>query len=147
MINEIKDRKLILTPFFQRKLVWRIAHKVDFIKTILLGYPFPEIFISRGNIDLATMQSTSALVDGQQRMNTIKEFLDDKVVVDGGRYSELTPAQKETFLKYEIAIIDLEYRAGRSTDYRDIQAPESHILRPIDDMRNCPQSTAHPSLC
>jgi Protein of unknown function DUF262 len=108
LINEIKDRKLILTPFFQRKLVWRIAHKVDFIKTILLGYPFPEIFISRGNIDLDTMESTSALVDGQQRMSTIKEFLDDKFAVDDQKYSQLSPLQKEAFLKYEIAIIDLD---------------------------------------
>lgn len=108
VINEIKDQRLILTPFFQRKLVWRIAHKVDFIKTILLGYPFPEIFISRGTIDVATMQSTSALVDGQQRMSTIKEFLEDRFAVEGRKYSELTPTEKEAFLKYEIALIDLD---------------------------------------
>jgi hypothetical protein len=88
--------------------VWRDAHKVDFIKTILLGYPFPEIFISRGDIDVQSMQSTSALVDGQQRMSTIKEFLEDKFPVDGKRYSELSPTEKEAILKYEIAIIDLD---------------------------------------
>jgi len=108
LINEVKDDKLILASYFQRKLVWRLAHKVDFIKTILLGYPFPEIFISRGDIDLQSMQSTSALVDGQQRMSTIKEFLEDKFPVDGKRYSELTPTEKEAILKYEIAIIDLD---------------------------------------
>jgi len=108
VINEIRSGKLILTPYFQRKLVWRIAHKVDFIKTILLGYPFPEIFVSRGTIDVATMQSTSALVDGQQRMSTIKEFLEDKFPVDGNKYSQLSPMQKEAFLKYEIALIDLD---------------------------------------
>ena len=37
LINEVREGKLILAPYFQRKLVWRIAHKVDFIKTILLG--------------------------------------------------------------------------------------------------------------
>jgi hypothetical protein len=108
LINEVKEGKLILAPYFQRKLVWRIAHKVDFIKTILLGYPFPEIFISRGSIDLESMQSTSALVDGQQRMTTIKEFIEDKFPVEGHRYSELTPIEKEALLKYEIAIIDLD---------------------------------------
>jgi Protein of unknown function DUF262 len=108
VVNEIKDRKLILTAFFQRKLVWRIAHKVDFIKTILLGYPFPEIFVSRGTIDLTTMQSTSCLVDGQQRMSAIKDYLDDKFTVDNGKYSELPAQAKEAFLKYEIAIIDLD---------------------------------------
>jgi hypothetical protein len=108
LINEVKEGKLILAPYFQRKLVWRIAHKVDFIKTILLGYPFPEVFISRGNIDLLSMQSTSALVDGQQRMTTIKEFIEDRFPVDGHKYSDLKPSEKESFLKYEIAIIDLD---------------------------------------
>lgn len=108
LVNEIKAKKLILAPYFQRKLVWRIAHKVDFIKTILLGYPFPEIFISRGKIDLQSMQSTSALVDGQQRLSTIKEYLADGFAVDGKRYSELSPSEQEAILKYEIAIIDLD---------------------------------------
>lgn len=108
LINEVRSEKLILAPYFQRKLVWRLAHKVDFIKTILLGYPFPEIFISRGDIDLQSMQSTSALVDGQQRMSTIKEYLEDKFPVDGRIYSDLSPSEKEAILKYEIAIIDLD---------------------------------------
>jgi hypothetical protein len=108
VINDVKDRKLILAPYFQRKLVWRLAHKVDFIKTILLGYPFPEIFITRGNIDVTTMQTTSALVDGQQRVTTIKEYIEDKFIVDDRKYSGFSPTEKEAFLKYEIAIIELD---------------------------------------
>jgi hypothetical protein len=108
LINEVKENKLILAPYFQRKLVWRIGHKIDFIKTILLGYPFPEVFISRGKIDLQTMQSTSALVDGQQRLSTIREYLADGFAVDGKKYSELSPGEQEQILKYEIAIIDLD---------------------------------------
>lgn len=38
LVNDINGDALILSPFFQRKLVWRRAHQVDFIKTILLGY-------------------------------------------------------------------------------------------------------------
>jgi hypothetical protein len=108
VVNDIKGEALVLAPYFQRKLVWRLAHKVDFIKTILLGYPFPEIFISRGSIDLHTMRSTSCLVDGQQRMTTIKEYLDDKFPVEGKKFSALSPQDKADFLKYEIAIIDLD---------------------------------------
>jgi hypothetical protein len=117
VVNEIKDQKLIIAPFFQRKLVWRLAHKVDFIKTILLGYPFPEIFVSRGTIDLTTMQSTSCLVDGQQRMSTIKEFIEDRFPVEDVKYSQLSPQEKEAFLKYEIAIIDL-----------DLEQDDAHII-------------------
>jgi len=108
VVNEIRDKKMILSPYFQRKLVWRLAHKVDFIKTILLGFPFPEIFVSRGSIDLQTMESTSCLVDGQQRMSTIKEYIEGKFSADGKLFSDLSPQEKEAFLKYEIAIIDLD---------------------------------------
>jgi hypothetical protein len=54
------------------------------------------------------MQSTASLVDGQQRMSTIKEFIEDKFPVDSKKYSQLSPLEKEAFLKYEIAIIDLD---------------------------------------
>jgi hypothetical protein len=108
LINDIKAGRVILSPHFQRKLVWREMHKVDFIKTILLGLPFPEIFISRGTLDVETMASTSCVVDGQQRMNSIREFIDGEFRVDGKFFAELNVTEKEEFLKYEIAVIDLD---------------------------------------
>lgn len=106
--NDIKTEKIILAPYFQRNLVWRLTHKIDFIKTILLGYPFPEVFLSRGMINLEDMSSTSSVVDGQQRLTTIREFVDGDFAVEGRRFSDLTPSEKESFLKYEIAVIDLD---------------------------------------
>jgi uncharacterized protein with ParB-like and HNH nuclease domain len=108
IVKDIRGGSIILSPYFQRKLVWRIAHKVDFIKTILLGYPFPEIFLSRGTLDVVTMNSTMCVVDGQQRMSTIQEFIKDGFSVDGKTFTELTETEQKEFLKYEIAIIDLD---------------------------------------
>jgi len=108
LVNEIKNRRLIMSPYFQRNLVWRQIHKVDFIKTILLGYPFPQIFIAKGNIDLETMTTTSCIVDGQQRMNAIFEFIRDKYKVDDLFFSDFDAKTKERFLKYQIPIIDLD---------------------------------------
>lgn len=108
IVMDIRSGAIILAPYFQRKLVWRLAHKMDFIKTILLGYPFPEIFLSRGTLDVVTMKSTSCIVDGQQRMSTIDDFIKDKFQVDDRVFSELTQDEKERFLKYEVAIIDLD---------------------------------------
>lgn len=108
IINEIKNKRLIMSPYFQRNLVWRQLHKVDFIKTILLGYPFPQIFIARGSINLETMSTTSCIVDGQQRMNAIQEYLKGSFKVDNKLFSELNPKEKEAFLKYQIPIIDLD---------------------------------------
>lgn len=108
IVNEIKAGRLIPDAYFQRNLVWRDIHKQDFIKTILLGLPFPQIFISRGKIDVENMTTTSCVVDGQQRINAIIGFIDDKFDVDGKKYSELNGSEKSEFLKYEIATIELD---------------------------------------
>lgn len=110
LMNEIKGGKLILAPYFQRKLVWRKIHKIDFIKTILMGFPFPEIFIANGDIDIEKMTNTSRVVDGQQRLNSIDEFIKNKFDVDGKFYSSLSADEKAEFLKYEVAVIDLDIR-------------------------------------
>jgi hypothetical protein len=108
IVNEIKSGRLILSPYFQRELVWRKTHKQDFIETILLGFPFPQIFVSRGNIDVEKMIVTSLIVDGQQRMSTIMEFVGGKLDVNGRTFSTYTPDEKNNFLKYEVPVIDLD---------------------------------------
>lgn len=108
VINDIKSKRLILSPYFQRNLVWRQIHKVDFIKTILLGYPFPQIFIAKGSIDLAKMSTTSCIVDGQQRMNSIYEYIKGEFKVDNKYFDDLDPKSMEEFFKYQIPIIDLD---------------------------------------
>lgn len=108
MVNDIKNNRLILSPYFQRNLVWREIHKVDFIKTILLGYPFPQIFIAKGTINLDEMSTTSCIVDGQQRMNSIMEFVSNKLKVDNRLFEELNITEKTAFFKYQVPIIDLD---------------------------------------
>jgi len=111
MVNDVRSERLILSPYFQRNLVWRDIHKRDFIETIFKGFPFPQIFIARGDIDVETMTSQSCVVDGQQRMNAIMEFIQDKYPVNGKKYSEMEQDDKEMFLKYQIPVIDLEMKA------------------------------------
>ncbi len=108
LVNEIKSKRLIMSPYFQRNLVWRDIHKVDFIKTILMGLPFPQIFIAKGTIDLESMTSTSCIVDGQQRMSTIVEYINGTFKVDKMYFKELSPEVQEEILKYQIPIIDLD---------------------------------------
>lgn len=108
LVNDIRKGRLIPDAYFQRNLVWREVHKKDFIKTILLGYPFPQIFISKGRVDVAAMETISCVVDGQQRSNAIVAFIDGEFDVDGRRYLDLTENEKSEFLKYEIAVIELD---------------------------------------
>ncbi|MGB0368018.1 MAG: DUF262 domain-containing protein [Flavobacteriales bacterium] len=108
LIGEIRREKLIISPHFQRNLVWRTIHKIDFIKTILLGYPFPQIFLAKGELNPDELTTTSVVVDGQQRMNSIVEYISNEFKVDGKHYKDLSKEEREDFLKYEIALIELD---------------------------------------
>ncbi len=108
LVDDVKKGRLIPDAYFQRNLVWREIHNKDFIKTILLGYPFPQIFISKGKVDVTNMSTTSCIVDGQQRTNAIVTFIDNKFDVDGKFYKDLSDDEKSDFLKYEIAVIELD---------------------------------------
>jgi len=110
LVNDIKNKRLIVAPFFQRNFVWRVSHQIDFIKTILLEYPFPQIFIAKGDLDIDSMINTSSIVDGQQRMTTISRFVSDKFKVDGLYFSEMSAEIKEKFLKFQVPIIDLQIK-------------------------------------
>ena len=108
LVNDVRKGRLIPDAYFQRNLVWREIHNKDFIKTILLGYPFPQIFISKGKVDVASMSTISCIVDGQQRTNAIVKFIENEYEVDGKFYTNLTEEEKSNFLKYEVAVIELD---------------------------------------
>lgn len=108
LVRDIKNGTLIPNAYFQRNLVWRDIHKKELIKTILLGYPFPLIFISQGGIDVEKMTATSCIVDGQQRCDAIESFIDGDYKVDGRFFSEFTEAEKTTFFKYEIPVCEID---------------------------------------
>lgn len=112
LMSAMRSTRLNLSPYFQRNLVWRDSHKRDFIDTILKGYPFPQIFLARGPIDLDTMEASQAVVDGQQRLNTIRDFIEGKLDISGTYFKDLPPEKREEFLKYEVAVIDFDLDAG-----------------------------------
>jgi hypothetical protein len=110
VMTDLASSRLIKAPYFQRNLVWREIHKIDFIKTILMGLPFPQIFIAKGDIDLDTMKTFSYVVDGQQRLTAIQDFIKGKLAVDDRIFDDLEVDEKEEFLKYQIPIIDLDLK-------------------------------------
>ncbi len=105
-----RKKQLKLNPDFQRKSVWTQAAKSYLIDTILRDYPIPKIYI-RSRIDLETKKSYREVIDGQQRLRSIIEFANDKLVLGnrakefkGHRYNTLTEELKEHFLSYTVAV-------------------------------------------
>lgn len=106
----MNDGSLILQPSFQRKLVWNDVHKEKFLETIIFGYPFPEVYFADGDIDLEKKKSTTLVVDGQQRLHTIYQYItnDSKLILKKvKRYNELTQKEQTDFLDYKVVVRDL----------------------------------------
>ncbi len=110
LIRDIEEGSLVLKPAFQRRLVWTNIVKDYFLETVAKGLPFPEIFVATGELDTASMKRKDWLVDGQQRMSTLREYVQgspDLVLTKVKPYQELTEAEKTAFLDYPVAVRDL----------------------------------------
>ena len=100
---------LVLSPKFQRRQVWSDKAKSYLIDTILRDLPMPPVFI-RQHIDTKTRKSIREVIDGQQRLGTILNFLKNGFKVykthneDYGNlyFSELPPDVQNDFLQYPI---------------------------------------------
>lgn len=100
-------KELRLSPKFQRRRVWSKKAKSYLIDTILRGLPIPPVFV-REKIDIDTSRTIREVIDGQQRLRAILDFLNDGFKVSkihneefGDKYfSELPDDIKEKFLKY-----------------------------------------------
>jgi len=111
LLTAINKNVLIPQPDFQRRLVWSNKDKIEFIKTVLEGYPFPEIYIAAGKVDPKTGEGCELLVDGQQRITTLHQYFkgstDLKLPRDMQAYVDLKEESQLEFLEYEVVVRDL----------------------------------------
>lgn len=83
IMNLYKDGELDVHPEFQRFYRWEEEQKTKLIESILLGIPIPPIFVS---------QKTNGkwdVIDGQQRLSTVLQFLQVLKKDDGTPYEPL----------------------------------------------------------
>jgi hypothetical protein len=111
LLAAIGSEKLNPRPDFQRRLVWTNDDKVSFLKTVLRGLPFPEIYICAGSLNPDTGEATEYLVDGQQRVTTLYQYFKGLEGLRLGKelrpYAQLSTEEKEAFLEYEVVVRDL----------------------------------------
>ena len=133
LIGMINRGELILQPEFQRRLVWNSSHKEAFIDTILSGYPFPEIYIAQSGVDIETLQSQQVVVDGQQRLTAIKQYIEGHE--DFGKnvipFHDLDSDEKKDFLRYNVVIRDLQDASSETIKeiFRRINQTKFNLLQ------------------
>ncbi len=113
LFDSYKRGETIISPKFQRRTVWEYKAKSYLIDSILTGFPIPRIFIREStNLD---MSANREIIDGQQRLKAIFDFLNDGFKISfvhskefGNKYySELPNDAQKLFLKYPISAVVL----------------------------------------
>lgn len=91
-LNEIFEENYNLKPKYQRKFVWDTVRKSRLIESFIINIPIPPIFLYE------IEYSKYEVMDGQQRVNTILDYYNDKFSLsgleiwkelNGKKYSEL----------------------------------------------------------
>lgn len=75
--DRYKEGSLIIKPPYQRKPVWGARQKCYLVESILLSLPIPEIYIQQETSPEGA--TTFAVVDGQQRIRTVLQFIGSEI--------------------------------------------------------------------
>lgn len=145
LIDLITAGDLELSPSFQRNFVWDKTRQSRLIESILLGLPLPSIYLSQYQDGVLTV------VDGLQRLHTIKRFLDDELTLSNLEY--LTECNGKTYQQLNGTLSQLQLRRFKQTqimcfviDYRSPDELKFDLFRRLNvggkplnnqEMRNC----------
>lgn len=109
-------RKYNYEPPYQRHSIWSEEKQSFFIDSLLRNYPVPPIFLHK-KIDDITGKQTFDVIDGKQRLTSIKKFLNndipatsdnDEDILSGVYFNDLDTLDngkfKKLFWRYELQI-------------------------------------------
>lgn len=124
IVRRIVDDELDLQPEFQRGEIWDNKRRQRLIDTILRGWYVPAVHIVQG-------AGREQVLDGQQRLATIRDFCADDLAVDGLtepasdeirsyhglRFSQLPEATKRAVRRFPLPVVYLsDYEPGEPNE-------------------------------
>src|SRR6516225_8155092 len=92
------DKKEVAVPEFQRRYVWTDRQASRLIESLIIQCPIPVIYMNQER------DESFSIIDGNQRLNSLKRFLEDGFALSG-----LTSYPELSGLKYS----DLDARFQR----------------------------------
>lgn len=112
------ERKLgnFVLPPFQRPPVWTLEQKVALIESIWNRLPIGSYVVNRVEAAGYGSPADNLLLDGQQRITALLDYVADAFPVMGYRWSELTDADQKTF-----SMIPMGYLECKLTDMDQIE--------------------------
>lgn len=103
--------RLDIRPPFQREFIYKDAQRDAVIDTVIKGFPLNSIYWSVTGTDAETGEATYEVLDGQQRILSIAQFIDHpggySITGDDGRpyyFRNLDEDVQEAILNYELLV-------------------------------------------
>lgn len=70
LISQLKKRNIKLDPRFQRRDAWTAKRKSEFIESLFLGLPVPQVVLAESK----DRKGSYIVLDGKQRLLTLRQF-------------------------------------------------------------------------
>jgi hypothetical protein len=123
--GEEKKGTLRLDPKYQRNPIWSIGQKCFLVDSLISGAPIPQVFVNiKSEGKGKNRQTVYEIVDGQQRLRAILEFMNDEYTLIataakaypvsevykphiGKLYSELPAGLQDAIWNYPLAVQEL----------------------------------------
>lgn len=108
--QQMREKSIIVNHEYQRSdKVWPPAARSYLIETLLLGFPMPKLSLYQ-TVDLKTRRTKKEIVDGQQRSQTIYDFLEGTLRISGkgpfgGKtFNQLEEEEQLRFVNYLVTV-------------------------------------------
>jgi hypothetical protein len=122
--EQMREKTITVNHDYQRSdKVWPTAARSYLIETLLLGFPMPKLSLYQ-TTDLKTKRTKKEIVDGQQRSQTIFDFLQGKLRLSGkgdfaGKtFPQLAEDEQQRFVDYALTV-DI-FVGATSTEIRQV---------------------------
>lgn len=145
ILELIDSEDIELSPDFQRNFIWDKTRQSRLIESILLGLPLPSIYLSQYEDGRLTV------VDGLQRLSTIKSFLNNELKLSNLEYLDecngfffsglgevLSPLRLRRFTQTQIMCFVIDYRSPSKLKF-DLFRRLNTGGKPLNnqEIRNC----------
>lgn len=106
IVDRINRGDIDLQPDFQRQEVWSIKKQKRLIDTVLRGWSIPPIHL------VVTNDTTLEVLDGQQRLAALRDYLNNKFSIDG----RVTPSDENISILHGKFYRQLDDNSRRQID-------------------------------
>lgn len=97
-----------MEPEYQRGFVWDISDKELLLDSIFDGIDIGKfVFVTLSDDEWAERELSYEILDGKQRLSTLKDFYENRFAYRGKFYNDLSGNDRRTFLEHHVSYAEI----------------------------------------